>query len=85
MCDMPTTRCNTQILPYILLPLAGPEELSEEDMEGMPDDLQYLPEDKLREPDPKLRLMLIETLTQVFAQTLIWYECVRGYNPARAS
>ena len=54
-----------QILPYVLLPLAGPEELSEEDMEGMPDELQYLPDDKTREADAKLRLMLIETLTQV--------------------
>jgi hypothetical protein len=37
-------------------------------MDGMPDDLQYLPEDKQREPDPKLRLMLLETLTQACCQ-----------------
>uniref|UniRef100_A0A672KP83 Protein HGH1 homolog n=1 Tax=Sinocyclocheilus grahami TaxID=75366 RepID=A0A672KP83_SINGR len=30
------------ILPYLLLPLAGPEELSEEENEGLPVDLQYL-------------------------------------------
>lgn len=50
------------ILPFLLLPLAGPEELSEEENEGLPLDLQYLPEDKQREPDPDLRKMLLETL-----------------------
>ncbi|KAG7316874.1 hypothetical protein KOW79_019172 [Hemibagrus wyckioides] len=50
------------ILPFLLLPLAGPEELSEEENEGLPVDLQYLPEDKRREEDPDIRKMLIETL-----------------------
>ncbi|RXN15426.1 HGH1-like protein [Labeo rohita] len=50
------------ILPYLLLPLAGPEELSEEENEGLPVDLQYLPEDKKREDDPDIRKMLLETL-----------------------
>ncbi|MBN3283161.1 HGH1 protein, partial [Polyodon spathula] len=50
------------ILPFLLLPLAGPEELSEEENEGLPVDLQYLPEDKRREKDPDIRNMLIETL-----------------------
>lgn len=50
------------ILPFLLLPLAGPEELSEEENEGLPVDLQYLPEDKKREPDPDMRKMLLETL-----------------------
>ncbi|XP_051932531.1 protein HGH1 homolog [Hippocampus zosterae] len=50
------------ILPFLLLPLAGPEELSEEDNEGLPVDLQYLPEDKKREEDPDIRKMLLETL-----------------------
>ncbi|XP_062868045.1 protein HGH1 homolog [Trichomycterus rosablanca] len=50
------------ILPFLLLPLAGPEELSEEENEGLPVDLQYLPEDKAREEDPDIRKMLIETL-----------------------
>lgn len=50
------------ILPFLLLPLAGPEELSEEENEGLPLDLQYLPEDKQREADPELRKMLLETL-----------------------
>lgn len=50
------------ILPYILLPLAGPEELSEEDMEGMPDELQLLPETKTREADSNLRKRLLDAL-----------------------
>lgn len=50
------------ILPFLLLPLAGSEELSEEENEGLPVDLQYLPEDKRREADPDIRKMLLETL-----------------------
>ncbi|KAM9759868.1 protein HGH1 homolog isoform 1-T2 [Menidia menidia] len=50
------------VLPFLLLPLAGPEELSEEENEGLPVDLQYLPEDKKREEDPDIRKMLLETL-----------------------
>jgi hypothetical protein len=48
-----------------LLPLAGPEELDDEDMEKLPEDLQYLPPDKEREDDPDIRIMLIETLMLV--------------------
>ncbi|CAJ1052037.1 protein HGH1 homolog [Xyrichtys novacula] len=50
------------ILPFLLLPLAGPEELTDEENEGLPVDLQYLPEDKEREEDPDIRKMLVETL-----------------------
>ncbi|KAK7902223.1 hypothetical protein WMY93_018992 [Mugilogobius chulae] len=53
---------DVDLLPFLLLPLAGPEELSEEENEGLPVDLQYLPEDKQRESDPDLRKMLLETL-----------------------
>ncbi|KAM3621007.1 uncharacterized protein V6R79_004862 [Siganus canaliculatus] len=55
------------LLPFILLPLAGPEELSEEENEGLPVDLQYLPEDKKREEDPDIRKMLLETLLLLMA------------------
>lgn len=41
---------NINLLPYILLPIAGPEELDEEDMFNLPDELQLLPEDKKRDP-----------------------------------
>ncbi|KAL1918328.1 uncharacterized protein VTP21DRAFT_2988 [Calcarisporiella thermophila] len=50
------------ILPYILLPLCGPEEFDLDDMEGMPEDIQLLPATKKREVDPNLRIILLETL-----------------------
>ncbi|XP_070248225.1 protein HGH1 homolog [Myotis yumanensis] len=50
------------ILPFLLLPLAGPEDFSEEEMERLPVDLQYLPPDKQREPDADIRKMLIEAI-----------------------
>ncbi|KAK7031687.1 hypothetical protein R3P38DRAFT_2925142 [Favolaschia claudopus] len=49
-------------LPYILLPLAGPEELDLEDQEKLPDTLQFLPLTKKREADPAIRLIHVETL-----------------------
>ncbi|XP_046386110.1 protein HGH1 homolog [Ischnura elegans] len=53
------------ILPRLLLPLAGPEEFDEEDNDKLPLDLQYLPPDKLREPDPDIRAMLLEAITKL--------------------
>ncbi|XP_009069204.1 PREDICTED: protein FAM203A, partial [Acanthisitta chloris] len=50
------------ILPFLLLPLAGPEELPEEEMEQLPLDLQYLPQDKQREERADIRKMLLETI-----------------------
>ncbi|KAJ3018716.1 hypothetical protein HKX48_002706 [Thoreauomyces humboldtii] len=50
------------LLPYVLLPLSGPEEYTDEEMDGMPDELQLLEDDKEREPDAKLRLMIVEIL-----------------------
>ncbi|XP_072266604.1 protein HGH1 homolog isoform X2 [Pyxicephalus adspersus] len=53
---------DVDLLPFLLLPLAGGEEYTDEEMERLPLDLQYLPEDKQREPDPDIRRMLIECL-----------------------
>jgi hypothetical protein len=53
------------ILPHLLLPLAGPEEFTDDEMEKLPLEIQYLPEDKMREPDPDIRKMLLEALVQV--------------------
>ncbi|KZT09824.1 DUF383-domain-containing protein [Laetiporus sulphureus 93-53] len=50
------------VLPYLLLPLAGPEEFDLEDQELLPPALQFLPSTKQREPDPVLRLTHVETL-----------------------
>lgn len=56
------------ILPRLLLPLAGNEEFDDEDNEKLPLELQFLPEDKLREEDPDIRFMLIEALTQLVSK-----------------
>lgn len=50
------------LLPFLLLPLAGPEEFPEDEMEKLPLDLQYLPPEKQREPDPDIRKMLLEAI-----------------------
>lgn len=50
------------LLPYILLPLMGPEEYSDEDMDGMPDEVQLLPPDKERESDVEIVKTHLETL-----------------------
>lgn len=50
------------LLPYILLPLMGPEEYSDEDMDGMPDEVQLLPPDKERESDVEIIKTHLETL-----------------------
>lgn len=56
------------ILPSLLLPLAGNEEFDDEDNEKLPLELQYLPEGKMREEDPDIRFMLIEAITQLVAK-----------------
>lgn len=55
------------VLPYLLLPLAGGEEFSDEDNEMFPTELQYLDEEKQRERDPDLRKILLESLAQLCA------------------
>ena len=68
------------ILPHLLLPLAGPEEFSEDDMEKLPTDLQYLDDTKQREPDPDIRTMLLDALLQVGGVGLFdcLFSCVVG-------
>lgn len=46
---------SVDILPRLLLPLAGAEEFDDEDNEKLPIELQYLSEDKKREIDPDIR------------------------------
>uniref|UniRef100_A0A1B0CFI7 Protein HGH1 homolog n=1 Tax=Lutzomyia longipalpis TaxID=7200 RepID=A0A1B0CFI7_LUTLO len=55
------------VLPFILLPLAGPEEFDDEDNDKFPIELQYLSPDKEREEDPDIRKMLLECLLQLCA------------------
>lgn len=58
---------DVDILPFILLPLAGPEEFDDEDNEKFPMDLQFLGSDKQREPDADIRVILLESLAQLCA------------------
>ena len=53
------------LLPHLLLPLAGPEEFDETETDKLPLDLQYLPSTKLREDDIDIRKLLIESLLLV--------------------
>nr|KAK5434739.1 Protein hgh1 [Exophiala xenobiotica] len=50
------------VLPYILLPLAGSEEYPEEESANMLPDLQLLPPDKARESDKEILVTHLETL-----------------------
>ncbi|KAJ5624730.1 hypothetical protein N7510_001039 [Penicillium lagena] len=50
------------LLPYLLLPITGPEEFSEEDSMEMLPDLQLLPPDKKRDQDPSIMTTHLETL-----------------------
>jgi len=55
-------RDNVNLLPYILLPIMGSEEYSEEEMDGMPEEIQLLPPDKTRDPDSSIILTHLESL-----------------------
>ncbi|KAJ9607991.1 Protein hgh1 [Cladophialophora chaetospira] len=50
------------ILPYILLPLAGSEEYPDDEAANMLPDLQLLPPDKMRESDNEILVTHLETL-----------------------
>lgn len=69
---------SVDILPRLLLPLAGPEEFDEDDMESLPVDLQYLEPDKERESDPDIRKMLVESIHQV-AIVICAYLCYNKF------
>jgi hypothetical protein len=52
----------TDILPYVLLPLCGSEDLDSDQFPDMLPDLQLLPPDKVRDPDPAILTTHLETL-----------------------
>jgi hypothetical protein len=60
--NLPHPSIGANLLPYILLPLMGPEEYSDEDTEGMLDELQLLEPDKEREKDVEIMKTHLETL-----------------------
>jgi hypothetical protein len=53
---------DANLLPYILLPITGPEEFSEEETMAMLPDLQLLPPDKKRDSDNSIMVTHLETL-----------------------
>ncbi|PLB44669.1 DNA-binding protein HGH1 [Aspergillus steynii IBT 23096] len=53
---------DANILPYILLPIAGPEEFVDEESMDMLADLQLLPPDKKRDSDSSIIVTHLETL-----------------------
>jgi len=61
--DLFLDEAEINILPYLLLPIVGGEEYSDEDADGMLDDLQLLPPDKERERDHEVVKTHVETLT----------------------
>lgn len=60
--NLPPPHIGANLLPYILLPLMGPEEYSDEDTEGMLDECQLLEPDKERESDNEIIKSHLETL-----------------------
>jgi hypothetical protein len=59
---LPHPSIGANLLPYILLPLMGPEEYADEDTDGMLDELQLLEPDKERESDVEIMKTHIESL-----------------------
>lgn len=53
---------NINLLPYILLPIAGPEELGEDELFELPEELQLLPPDKKRDPEESIICTHLESL-----------------------
>ncbi|KAI9881641.1 MAG: hypothetical protein M1830_000206, partial [Pleopsidium flavum] len=56
------SQSDVNLLPYILLPITGPEEFPDEETLAMLPDLQLLPPDKARDSDPQIILTHLETL-----------------------
>ncbi|KAI9894846.1 MAG: hypothetical protein M1814_000066 [Vezdaea aestivalis] len=71
------SRTSINVLPYILLPLAGPEELSDEDTEALLPELQLLAPDKERDKDHEILKTHLETLL-LFSTTREGREVLRA-------
>lgn len=50
------------LLPYLLLPIAGPEEINEDELFDLPEELQLLPPDKKRDPEDSIICTHLESL-----------------------
>ena len=78
----PTILDAHNLLPFIMLPLCGPEEFELEDSEKFPEEIQLMPPDKLREPDPAVRTIHLETLI-LWAATRQGRQVLRDKNVYR--
>ncbi|KAF4552257.1 HGH1-like protein [Elsinoe fawcettii] len=58
----PESSAGLNLLPYLMLPLMGPEEYSDEDTDGLPDECQLLGPEKQRESDKEIIKTHLETL-----------------------
>lgn len=65
------------IIPKILYPLAGPEELDMDEKKGMDPDLWLEGPDKVREPDQVTRLLLVESILLLCASGRMSRQSVR--------
>lgn len=59
---LPPPHSGVNLLPYVLLPLMGPEEYPDDETEGMLEELQLLEPDKEREKDLEIMKTHLETL-----------------------
>ena len=73
------------ILPYLLLPLAGPEEFTADENDELPLDLQYLPPDKEREKGKEVCKLLMESLLHVSYAFHLWQSCAIAIKTKRRS
>lgn len=68
-----------QFLIDLVFPLAGGEEMADQEMRSLPLDLQYLPLNKKRENDKNIRRLLIESI-HLLCTTRYGRELVRKSN-----
>jgi len=67
------------IVAAILMPLAGPEELTDEENDSLPIDVQYLPSDKKRESVNDIIIALVQALHKL-CSTQLGRDALRKYN-----
>ena len=69
------------ILPRLLLPLAGPtpDSLDDEDVDKLPIDLQYLDEDKKIEEDPDIRKLIAQRVINIIKICCLIYSYTNNY------
>lgn len=80
--DLPThssflSPTQINLLPYLLLPLMGPEEYPDDEMSKLPEDLQLLPPTKKRDPEVDILTTHVESVL-LLATARSGREALRG-------